>query len=561
MTLFAMQMVSPSLHDAQSLQPPSLRVLVAVFAMVGTGSRPWGALAEVPLDSSSVEDKPCAPSCQGACFAGKCLFIGDESDSLGSLTHPDTEGVAAIHSNAHSAAPLVMQKSVPVEILQAAPVRNRGRLRRHGMGRAPAELRVTPPLAPMLAATPSNVAASDAAWHAGGQHGARQFREMHTPETEIHVGVQPHLAAAPSFASPHAEAPSPLLRRAVANAAAAPPQQQPALVAMPQIQQEGLTASERALDAKLKYEQQLEAALRAQNGQLHAELTRWREAGARVAEREAKVVETITELTRGMPGPKGEVPGQSANRTGAPRQSFLSTAVERYVFNGGKMPLEDSSNSRRLMIIFFAANALAFLLWVITARKGVGSRPRLLETMLRKAGLGTCTIEVSELQVRNVCICGEAHMSMRMGPETEVRIEATESVEGDIVKFEGVFTFTVHASRPEGTCVCWVMDRDPLSEEERIARLEVPMRDLLSLSQREHGEYVTFDLEPHGPQAKRWSSGARAAKPSLALRLRDVTMAPRHNNIMKSNPTSNCQVFMDASPASQRRLEEVAEPQ
>jgi len=353
----------------------------------------------------------------------------------------------------------------------------------------------------------------------------------------------------------------------------APPQQRPASVVLPELQQigpqkqrgmsdqpvrqqvqlvqqlatqEDVQPSDQMLDATLKHERQLEAALRVENGQLRAELTRWQEAGTRVADREAKVVEIITSMTRGVPGPWGEVSDQSATQTGVPGQNPLAMAVEQYVFNQGKSPLGDSLNSHRLMLILFVVNALAFIIWavapppgppVLTARKGAGSRPRLLEAMLPRAGPGSYTMEVSELQVRNLCICGEAHLSMRMGTEPEVRVEATTSSEGDVVRFDGVFTFKVHTSHPEGNLVCWVMDRDPLSEEERIAHLEVPMRDLLSPVQREHGEYLTFDVEPHGPQAYRRLLGTRTAKPRLALRLCDVTTVPEHTKIMKSIST------------------------
>jgi len=636
--------VSPSARHIYSLQTPSLRFLVAITAIVGTGSGPLGAVAQVQPEFNSVEDKPCAPTCQGECFAGKCLFTGDELALSGSPSQPSIVGSAAVHSNSNDAVLSVPPESVPSDSLQSAPVRNHGRLRRHGMKRAPATHPVATPMTPVQAVAPSNVAAS----HTAGPIGvadAQHPRQMYAPFTAMQVGVQPHLAmdskrmtsandnligattaAGPALASQRTEAPPLLLQRAVA--AAVPPQEQPAPVVSSQLQQakvaslrganvtrehdalpqqqqqpqqlrqrpdplvlpplqqvgpqqqiglldqpvqqglvqqfstqEGVHASEQMLQATLTYEQQLEAALRAENGQLRGELARWREAGARVAQREAKVVETITELTRGVPGPRSETTDDSAALKGAPRQSLLSMTIERYVFNGGKTPLEDSVNSRRLVLIFFAVNALAFLLWVLTARKGVGSPPRLLEAMLRHAGLGSYTMEVSELQVRNLCICGEAHLSLRMGPETEVRIEAAESMEGDMVRFDGVFSFKVHASHPEGNCVVWVMDRDPLSEEERIAHLEVPMREILSLAQREHGEYVTFDLEPHGPQAKRRSLGTQTTKPCLAMRLRDVTTAPYHKKIMKSGSPSSRQVYSDVTLSPQRRLQEIVEPQ
>jgi len=533
----------PSLRHTQS-QLPSLHFLVAIIAIVGTGSGPWRARAEVPPELSPVEDRPCASPCQGQCFAGKCLFTGDEPASSGSLTQSSIQGTAANHYSADGASS-VTPESVPVESLQSAPVHKHGRLRRHAVREANllahAALPVTPTLAPVLAVAPSTVAASTKAWHAGGQHGAQSPQEMHAPTTAMQVGVQPHMVGS---------------------------QQQLGLFDQPlhqvqltqQLATQHFQPNEQMLDATLKYEQQVEAALRAENDQLRAELTRWREAGARVADREAKVVDTITSMTRGMSGPWSEVPGQSAMQKDVPRQSLLSTAVERYLLNEDKSPLEDSINSRRLMLIFFVVNALAFLLWVMTGKKGVGSHPGMFEAVLRQAGLGSYIMEVTELQIRNLCICGEAHLSMRMGTAPEVRVEATESLEGDLVKFEGVFTFRVNASHPERNCVLWVMDRDPLSEEERIAHLEVPMRDLLRLVQREHGEYVTFDLEPHGPQSKRRLMGTRTAKPCLALRLRDVTMVPQHN-IIKSTSSSNCQVRSDATLTSQRKLEDVAEPQ
>jgi len=576
MTLVAKQMArdcreplrcsSHSSRCTQAPQRPSLRFLVAIVAIVGIANGPRGALAEVPPELSSMMDKPCPPSCQGQCFAGTCLFTGDEPVLLGSPTKSSIGDVVASHTSADGTSS-VMPEPVLVELMQSAPVRNHGRLRRHGVrGAFPG----APTLAPMLAAAPSDMVMSA---------GAQPPRDMHAPNTAMQVDVQSHMAV---------DAPPLLLQR---DSAAATLQQQPAPVALRQLQQAGAQQqlglfdqpvrqvqlvqqlatqgfqSEQTLDATLKSEQQLEASLRAENGQLRAELIRWREAGARVADREAKVVNIISSMTRSMP--RSEAPDQSARQTDVPRQSLLSVAVERYLFNEGKSPLEDSINGRRLMLIFFTVNALAFLLWalapppgppVMTARKGVGSRPGLLEAVLRQAGLGSYIMEVSELQARNLCICGEAHLSLRMGTEPEVRVEATDSLEGDLVKFDTSFTFRVHASHPEGNCVIWVMDRDPLSEEERIAHLEVPMRDLLQLVQREHGEYVTFDLETHGPQSKRRLLGAQTAKPCLALRLRDVTMVPQHK-VMQSSSPSHCQVRSGSALASQRKLEDVAEPQ
>jgi len=124
----------PSLRHTQS-QLPSLHFLVAIIAIVGTGSGPWRARAEVPPELSPVEDRPCASPCQGQCFAGKCLFTGDEPASSGSLTQSSIQGTAANHYSADGASS-VTPESVPVESLQSAPVHKHGRLRRHAVREA-----------------------------------------------------------------------------------------------------------------------------------------------------------------------------------------------------------------------------------------------------------------------------------------------------------------------------------------------------------------------------------------------------------------------------------------
>merc|ERR1740123_11304 len=140
----------------------------------------------------------------------------------------------------------------------------------------------------------------------------------------MQLGVQPRMAVTgtPVLAPQRADAPSFRLRSAAA--AVAPPQQRPESVVLPRLQQigpqkqhgmsdqpvrqrvqlvqqlatqEDVQPSDQMLDATLKHERQLEGALRVENDQLRAELTRWQDAGTRVADREAKVVEIITSMT------------------------------------------------------------------------------------------------------------------------------------------------------------------------------------------------------------------------------------------------------------------------
>merc|ERR1740138_1295435 len=94
------------------------------------------------------------------------------------------------------------------------------------------------------------------------------------------------------------------------------------------------------------------------------------------------------------------------------------------VFNAGKKPLDATSNSHRLLLIFFAVNTLMFLAHMVSQnakhmfRLRKSARPaasKLDRLMGRRAGLHLASIdgppsrliEISDIQVGNWLVAGD----------------------------------------------------------------------------------------------------------------------------------------------------------
>jgi len=478
----------------------------------------------------------CGPDCHGQCFAGKCLFEGEGLDlEAGSLPAP------MVSEQPLAAPPVAKEASVGLHAVgsglqQLPPPRfppgglHSSEFVPGSSGRTSLLMRL--PQEAFFGGASAGEAILRRRFGAppGNRRGLWEPWPLNVPLpredlarsrlVQVRSGVGPQGSAGPHAqtgdAGPEAKPQPPLPQQGVgpvAFAAAVPHQD----AAPPDGMQE-------YMEAQLEHEQGMEAQLRTENEKLRAELTRWRSAGSKVAAREAQVVELIR---RSVGGP---MPSSSlAHVESGPQDesSLLEESVETYVFNAGKMPLEDGSNTLRLLLLFFGANASAFVLWLVAGQLEGGCAMSLMEPVLLRAGLGHCLVEVSEIQVRNLPVSGDAYVSLQMGTEKELRTQSVEASEGGVLRFDEIFTLKVSGSDGAGSLVCWVVDRDPLAEE-RAARLELPARELLRSARRRYGEYFDFDLEPqarrHRPkEASAAFAAPKGRRPCLALRVRDVT--------------------------------------
>jgi len=583
----------------------------------------WGAEAVVAQAG-------CAPGCRGHCFAGKCLFAGEDLDldaspltplaqatvqpqppaspalaaSVGyqppqapRLTNLAVKGSREEDTSqlqAQSASASRVQETPALGNVQLPPPRfppggphaNEQILRRGG--RAPLALRLP------KEAFFGGASAGESAWRRrfSGALSAPQPREVGDLESRSVPEAAPQASAAPSLllqqpavpedallpsedanriasvAVPEpVEAQEPGVPTALASTAGTgnlppstmtSPSQDPWNLLGADITRslslgvpvQTPPASEAAapmslpqiMQVQLDRERSEEARLRAENEGLRQQLARWRVAGAQVAAREAKVVETIRRNGGHLPSLAGPAPAAPQAEAEAQEEksdglSLLATSMQTYVFNAGKEPLGQSANALRVLTLFFVVNAGAFLIWLCgTSSKAgqpeasraasKGSSTGILEPMLRYLGLGLRVIEISEVQVRNLSVGGDAYVVFQVGPEPEQRSGSVEQTEAGLLRFEEAFTFRVLQGDREGKCICWVMDRDPLAEEERAARLEISVQELLRLVRRRHGEYFDFDLDVqarrHRPSTVA-GTAQRGARPCLAMRVRDIT--------------------------------------
>jgi hypothetical protein len=260
----------------------------------------------------------------------------------------------------------------------------------------------------------------------------------------------------------------------------------------------------------------IDAALTAENLALREELDRWRRAGAKVAEREARVAEMLKQA--------------SQSRAGIPNVGALEIASQE-AQTQNRLPAQSLQLSLQLAIglAVLALVSLSSLAWCFSSKEIVGpSKANVLARTLRESGLQTYVIEVSELQVWNLAAASEIYMSLHTGGK-DFLTKSVESSTGGLLRFSEVITFSMTPSpmTARGSCKLAVVDRNT---EERLAYLEIPSQNLLRLVHEDHREYFHFDLviEAHRLKARLVSSdpsvdGTHVKRPSMAMRIRDVT--------------------------------------
>lgn len=447
---------------------------------------PCGQLADA-ANSRAGAEAGCSPGCPaGGCFAGRCLHVGQDLEGFGRAAPaaagrpggPHRLQLAQLAASTHRAAPAA--PSTPLLRTQAEPA-----LRAAG-GPAAAPEAEPPLITELLSKRAGPPQQLD-----DGVHGILQQQE--NPEMYV---------------------------------------------------QDQLLAARKAQEAT-----------QAENERLRGELQRWRAAGIRVARHEAQAAQLIS-LARGAPrGPAGggaAAPAAVAGAAPAPEQgalSMLSESLMTFVFNSGKEPLTQQMNAYRILAIFFFVNAALFVSWYgsqWTQQRGKAKASQLatgpqdifseaiqkgaaalragVDRGLQRAGISGYVLELSELQLGNFPGAAvDLSLRLRVGRD-EQRTKARESAPGSLsARFGEVFRVEV-GKDSQGKCVFSVVDEDAPTDFDRIASVEIPLQELLSFAQREHGEYFNFELsmEARGLGAASAAAGPRGGRPYLAMRICDA---------------------------------------
>ncbi|CAE8685635.1 unnamed protein product, partial [Polarella glacialis] len=271
--------------------------------------------------------------------------------------------------------------------------------------------------------------------------------------------------------------------------------------------------------AELESIRSTEVKLAAENTQLRQQLRRWRSAAATVEDREAKAADLL-KLSKTLN--QKDVSQGTLSLLGSASQS--------------KNPLDDASNSLRIIFIFVCVNAVAFLLWrtcesyfglasgktaqdprtPLLHHKGAAAL-RFFDPMLRLAGYGDHEIEVSEFQVGNLPPGGDVFVAVQAGGSREARTEVAERPSAGLLCFKEPLRVTVLGGGSEReTCVFRVVNAD-LPGEDTVAVLEISTKELMRrVRSKTKQQYFNF----HMVAKEHAHLGPR---PQLAMRLRDVT--------------------------------------
>jgi hypothetical protein len=302
-------------------------------------------------------------------------------------------------------------------------------------------------------------------------------------------------------------------------------------------------ASISALQSELAAARSTDASISAQNRILQRELSAWRKAGSIVARHEANLVSFIrhARATGGTDALPAEASPSSAARDGADvaagdadALALLTDSVMTNVFNAGKKPLDDTSNSHRLILIFFVVNTLAFLTFTVSqnAKKVFApqrKRPaasKLEQLMSRRPapipisidGPGAYMIEISDIQVSNLLVAGEICVAMKIVPGNlqELRTKALESCAHPL-SFSGTFNFSIPRERTECKCLISVIDTET-KPEEMVAHGELSTDAIFRFA---CSEYVTVDLTRPGRGSPDWAEipGEQRRRPHVSMRI------------------------------------------
>lgn len=309
------------------------------------------------------------------------------------------------------------------------------------------------------------------------------------------------------------------------------------------------------LRSRLVAARNAEVRLNTANDRLRQELMRWRRMGSTISQHEAQVAKLMQHaspaLRRTEAAPRLSSPPvfldeadrdglsllSEAMRTYLEGVSRLKDTVRTYIFDSGRKPLSEGSNALRLVLIFCCANAVAFSMWHSAEHIKKTATRRLPEPVLRRFGLGRYFVEISEVTLENLPAGEDVYVSLQMGVKRELRTVALEPPSAGPLRFGEVFNVELQDSDLDSRCICRVIDRNGVAEEQ-IAHFEISAEEVLRLARCRPGEDLSFAL---APSATRWawkqrrppgmaaaSVGGHGDRPCLSMRLRHISSAKPH---------------------------------
>lgn len=320
-----------------------------------------------------------------------------------------------------------------------------------------------------------------------------------------------------------------------------------------------------------------EVMLRAENNALKDQLIRWREAGSKVVQREARVVDLIKQAHVTPPTALASTAPASPHTQPQPQLSLAETGSRLLL-----MPTNATVDfMKRGLMTIVALSVLLAIWWATCGCTGMKEpvdhnscgrsqmykpsiRPNMTESLLRKMGLSHYVLEISEIQVSNLLPNKEAGdgdicVSLQMGSGREMRTRAMEFCDG-LMRFQDAFAVDIRKGDGAGKCVLRVLDREPCVEE-RLAYLEVPGKELLEMVHQQHGEYFSFELTVQAKQlnASRRRGGEaqeNCSNPQVAMRIRDISGVTKQQQKLGSSRA--LQPRSEQTYGSVRDLESVA---
>merc|ERR1719464_768240 len=105
-----------------------------------------------------------------------------------------------------------------------------------------------------------------------------------------------------------------------------------------------------------------------------------------------------------------------------------------------------------MVLVFFAVNTVGFITMLSARRlqeaaegwgKGAKAVGGFVEPVLRSAGISRYVLELSEVQVRDLAVGSDVHVSFQMSGQPDQRTEAVQAPQSSILRFRETFMLKV----------------------------------------------------------------------------------------------------------------------
>lgn len=154
-----------------------------------------------------------------------------------------------------------------------------------------------------------------------------------------------------------------------------------------------------------------------------------------------------------------------------------------------------------------------------------GGKIRALEPVFRFVTRMPYNVEIAEVHIGGLPAGGARRLVVHVG-SNEGRTSAVEDIEGAFVRFPETFNFAIQTS--DERCVFSIIDDATNAET---AHVELPAVEIINLAQRAQ-DYHRTNLTLGKDAAKAIRKTTRAAKPYIAMRVRDVTFNAPHDHVV-----------------------------